>query len=203
MTETGIWGPLGYSIHEDEFTYINGTSVRNVDATDTQALTDAEIKLRLQVAKFSQMLIEHVPGFENAYVSRTPDTVGVRFTRVVTCDHVLKLDEIVNGARFEDEVFLYGFHDSAPRITIKDGKWYGFPYRAMLPKGVDGLLVAGRSLTPDYEAHMSTRNTVSCLAQGQAAGTAAALAARDGVTPRQVDVKQLRTLLREQGVFLD
>ncbi|MBQ8655241.1 MAG: FAD-dependent oxidoreductase [Clostridia bacterium] len=203
MTENGIWGPLGYSIHEGEFTYINGTSVRNVDATDTQALTDAEIRLRLQVATFSQMLIDHVPGFGNAYVSRTPDTVGVRFTRAVKCDHVLSLEEIVNGARFEDEVFLYGFHDSAPRITIRDGKWYGFPYRAMLPCGVEGLLVAGRSLTPDYEAHMSTRNTVSCLAQGQAAGTAAALAAQDQLPPRNVDVQKLRALLREQGVFLD
>lgn len=203
MTETGIWGPLGYSIHEGEFTYINGTSVRNVDAADTEELTRAEIKLRLQVATLARMLIEHVPGFENAYVSRTPDKIGVRLTRIVQCDHVLSLEEIVNGTRFEDEVFLYGFHDCAPRITIKDGKWYGFPYRAMLPKGVDGLLVAGRCVTREWEAHMSTRNTVSCMAQGQAAGTAAALAAKDGVNPRQVNVKKLQQLLREQGVFLD
>lgn len=203
MEENGIWGPLGYSLHEGEFTYINGTCIRDVDTTNVEELSAAEVKLRLQVKKLSEMLVKYIPGFENAYLSRTQDKVGVRLTRIVKCEHVLSLDEIVDGTRFEDEVFLYGFHDCAPRITIKDGKWYGFPYRAMLPKGVDGLLVAGRSLTPDYEAHMSTRNTVSCLAQGQAAGTAAALAARDGVTPRQVDVKQLRTLLREQGVFLD
>jgi len=149
------------------------------------------------------MFIKYIPGFENAYVSRTPDTVGIRLTRIVRCEHVLSLEEIVDGTRFDDEVFLYGFHDCAPRITIKDGKWYGFPYRAMLPVHVDGLLVAGRCVTREWEAHMSTRNTVSCMAQGQAAGTAAALAAKAGVLPRNLDVQLLRRTLRDQGVFLE
>ena len=203
LTETGIWGPLGFSLHEGEFTYINGTSVRNVDATDTIALSDAEVKLRMQVATLAQMLIDHIPGFENASICRTQDKIGVRLTRIVECEHVLTLDEIVDGTRFDDEVFLYGFHDCAPRITIKDGKWFGFPYRALVPLKVDGLLVAGRCVTREWEAHMSTRNTVSCMAQGQAAGTAAALAARTGVLPRALDTDALRRLLREQKVFLD
>lgn len=203
MEAEGIWGPLGYSLRDGEFTYINGASVRNVDATDTEILTETEVKLRLQVAKLAQMMIEHIPGFEHAYISHTPDKIGVRLTRIVKCEHVLSLEEIVNGTRFEDEVFLYGFHDCAPRITIKDGKWYGFPYRALLPIGVDGLLVAGRCVTREWEAHMSTRNTVSCMAQGQAAGTAAALCAAQGITPRELDTKLLRSTLRQQGVFLD
>lgn len=203
MEENGIWGPLGYSLHEGEFTYINGTCIRDVDTTNVEELSAAEVKLRLQVKKLSEMLVKYIPGFENAYLSRTQDKVGVRLTRIVKCEHVLSLEEIVDGTRFEDEVFLYGFHDCAPRITIKDGKWFGFPYRAMLPLHVDGLLVAGRCVTRAWEAHMSTRNTVSCMAQGQAAGTAAALAAKAGVTPRQVDVQLLRTTLKEQGVFLD
>ena len=203
MEENGIWGPLGFSLHENEFTYINGTCVRSVDTTNAQELSDAEVKLRLQVKTLSEMLIKYIPGFENAYVSWTPNKVGVRLTRIVKCEHVLSLDEIVDGARFDDEVFLYGFHDSAPRVTIKDGKWYGFPYRAMLPVGVDGLLVAGRLVTREWEAHMSTRNTVSCMAQGQAAGTAAALAARIGTSPRNLDTQLLRKTLKEQGVFLD
>ena len=203
MEENGIWGPLGYALHENEFTYINGTCIRNVDTTNVEELSAAEVKLRLQVKKLAEMLVQYIPGFENAYVSWTPNKVGVRLTRIVKCEHVLSLEEIVDGARFDDEVFLYGFHDCAPRITIKDGKWFGFPYRAMLPVQVDGLLVAGRCVTREWEAHMSTRNTVSCMAQGQAAGTAAALAAKAGVTPRQVDVQALRSTLKEQGVFLD
>ncbi len=203
MEENGIWGPLGYALHEGEFTYINGATVRNVDATNTEELSRAEVRLRLQVAKLAQMLIAYVPGFEHAYISHTPEKIGVRLTRIVECEHVLTLEEIVSGARFDDEVFLYGFHDCAPRITIRDGKWYGFPYRAMLPRGVDGLLVAGRCVTREWEAHMSTRNTVSCMAQGQAAGTAAALSVKQHCTPRQLDTALLRQTLREQHVFLD
>ena len=84
---------------------------------------------------------------------------------------------------------------------IRDGKYYGIPYRCLLPKKVEGLLVAGRMITSDWDAHMSTRNTVSCMVQGQAAGTAAALAAADGVAVRAVDVPKLQKTLREQGVF--
>ena len=202
MEKNGIWGPLGFSLRPDEFTYINGTCVRDVDATDAAALTNAEEKLRFQVRTLSQMLVKYIPGFENASVSWTPDKIGVRLTRIVDCDHVLSLDEITGCARFPDEVFLYGFHDSAPRVTIKDGGWYGFPYRALLPKGVEGLLVAGRCVTREWEAHMSTRNTVSCMAQGQAAGTAAALCARMGCVPRALNTDLLRDTLRGQDVVL-
>ena len=114
----------------------------------------------------------------------------------------MSLEEIVNCARFDDEVMLYGFHDCAPRIMIKDGGYYGLPYRALLPVKVDGLLVAGRLITSEWDAHMSTRNTASCMAQGQAVGTAAALCAKTGVVPRKLDTQLLRTELKNQGVFL-
>lgn len=203
MERNGMWGPLGFSLHENEFTYINSASVRNVDATDTRELIKAEKRLRRQVSTLAGMLREHIPGFEKAYVSWTPDGAGVRLTRIVECEHDMTLEEIVNGQRFEDEVFLYGFHDCAPRITIKEGKWYGFPYRALIPVKTDGLLVAGRCVTGTWEAHMSTRNTVSCMAQGQAAGTAAALCAAQGTLPRSLDTGKLRGALKSQGVILD
>ena len=148
------------------------------------------------------MLKRYIPGFENAYVYWTSYGLGVRYTRVIKCEHDLSLDEIVNGARFEDEVFLYGFHDCAPRIMIKDAGCYGIPYRAMLPVTIDGLLVAGRLITGEWEAHMSTRNTVSCMAQGEAVGTAAALCAARDCTPRDLDVQLLRATLRDHGVYL-
>ena len=203
MEKNGMWGPLGFSLHENEFTYINSASVRNVDATDTGELIKAEKQLRREVSTLAEMLREHIPGFERAYVSWTPDGAGVRLTRIIECEHDMALEEIVNGQRFEDEVFLYGFHDCAPRITIREGKWYGFPYRALIPKGTEGLLVAGRCVTSTWEAHMSTRNTVSCMAQGQAAGTAAALCAQEGIGLRNLDVHRLRRTLKAQGVVLD
>jgi 2-polyprenyl-6-methoxyphenol hydroxylase-like FAD-dependent oxidoreductase len=202
MDKAGIWGPLGVSLHEGNYNYINGTSLPAIDAADTETLSKAELTLRKQVMTLSSMLKAHIPGFERAYLTWTPSSIGVRYTRVIECEHDMSLDEIVNCQRFDDEVMLYGFHDCAPRIMIKNGGYYGIPYRAFLPKGVEGLLVAGRLITSTWEAHMSTRNTVSCMAQGQAVGTAAALAAKAGVSPREVDVGKLRDVLREQKVFL-
>lgn len=202
MDKTGMWGPLGFSFHENSYTYINSCNLKNVDTTDNEALSEAEITLRHQAMTLASMLREHVPGFEKAYVSWTPASVGVRLTRVVECEHDMSVEEIVNCTRFDDEVMLYGFMDLAPRIMIKDGGWYGLPYRALLPKKVDGLLVAGRLITSDFTAHMSTRNTGSCMAQGQAVGTAAALCARENVIPRDLDTDLLRATLRAQGVYL-
>lgn len=202
MDKFGIWGPLGASLHENNYNYINGCTLRKIDAADTGILSRAEIDLRKQVMTLSEMLKKHIPGFENAYLSWTPVSVGVRYTRVIDCEHDMTLDEIVNCQRFDDEVMLYGFHDMAPRVMIKNGGYYGIPYRAFLPKGVEGLLVAGRLITSTFEAHMSTRNTVSCMAQGQAVGTAAALAAKAGILPRELDTAKLRDVLKDQGVFL-
>ena len=203
MEAIGTWGPLSVSLHEGELTYVNTTRVTNINPADVEDMTRAEIALRRQIAQMTQFMRENLPGFERAYVSWTSIQVGVRRTRVVECEIDLSIEDVEEARRFEDEVALYGFHDMAPRRVIKDGGHYGIPYRALLPKGVDNLLVAGKLITSDWTAHMSTRNTVSCMAQGQAVGTAAALCARQQVTPRQLDVELLRATLRKDGVFLD
>ena len=201
MEKSGMWGPLGFSYHDNNFTYINSANKKSVDATDVTACTKAEIELRHQVMELSRMLVKYIPGFEKAYVYWTPNALGVRYTRVIRCEYDLTVEEIVNGTRYDDEVFLYGFHDCAPRIMIKDAKYFGMPYRALLPVKVENLLVAGRLITSTWEAHMSTRNTVSCMAQGEAVGTAAALCAREGVTPRQLDRALLHKTLADNGVY--
>ncbi len=201
MEENHMWGPLGFSFHENNYTYINSANMPNVDATNTLILSQAEIKLRHQAMALAARLKQYIPGFENAYVYWTPVAAGVRYTRCIECEHDMTLDEIVNCARFDDELMLYGFHDSAPRIMIKNAGWYGIPFRAFIPKTLDGLLVAGRMITSEWDAHMSTRNTGSCMAQGQAVGAAAAIAAREGVSIRNADVKEIQALLRKQGVW--
>ena len=201
MEKSGMWGPLGFSYHDNNYTYINSANKKNVDATDVVECSKAEIELRHQAMELSRMLVKYIPGFEKAYVYWTPISLGVRYTRVVRCEYDLTVEEIVNGTRFDDEVFLYGFHDCAPRIMIKDAKYFGMPYRALLPVKVENLLVAGRLITSSWEAHMSTRNTVSCMAQGEAAGTAAALAAAGGVTPRNLDRALLHKTLADHGVY--
>ena len=104
----------------------------------------------------------------------------------------------------EDSIGLFGSQDAHYLgHYIEGGKWYGIPYRALLPKFVENLLVAGRMISSDWVAHMSTRLMVSCFVQGQAAGTAAALSIRNNCTVRQLDAQALRSVLRANGVFLD
>ena len=91
----------------------------------------------------------------------------------------------------------------AARLQIKDGGTYGIPYKALRVKGIDNLLAAGMMITSDHEAHMSTRNTVCCMGQGQGAGTAAALCALKGLGTRDLAYSDLRNALRSDGVYLE
>jgi hypothetical protein len=197
-----MWGPLTVSRHEADFSFINTTNIKPLDAVDVEELTRGESELRKQVTGMADLMKKELPGCERAYLSWTPIQFGVRRTRIVLCEHDVSLDEIVNCKHFEDDVMHYGFHDLAPKILIKDGGSYGIPYRAFLPKKAENLLVAGRLITTNWEAHMSTRNTVSCMAQGQAVGTAAALSAVQGIRPRALDVKKLQARLRADGAWL-
>ena len=97
----------------------------------------------------------------------------------------------------------YGFHDSAPRLQIRDGGTYGIPYKALRPVGLDNLLVAGMLITSNHDAHMSTRNTVCCMGQGQAAGTAVAMCADAGCSTRDLPYNELRDVLINDGVYLE
>ena len=97
----------------------------------------------------------------------------------------------------------YGFHDCAPRLQVKNGGTYGIPYKALRVKGVKNLLAAGMLITSDWEAHMSTRNTVSCFGQGQAAGTAAALCAAKSVGTRELPYAELKEALLKADVYLE
>lgn len=202
MEPAGMWGPMGFSRGQWMFNHINTANLKPLDALDPAELSRAERVLREQVFGIARLLRSHVPGFERAAVTWTTVQVGVRRTRIVSCEYDLSPADVLEGRRFDDEIALYGFHDCAPRRKVGGDGAYGIPYRCLVPKEVDNLLVAGRMITSDWETHMSTRNTVSCMAQGQAAGTAAALACQEGVSPRLLDVAALRAALREDGVYL-
>jgi hypothetical protein len=98
---------------------------------------------------------------------------------------------------------VYGFHDSAPRWQIKGGGTYGIPYRALRVAGIDNLLAAGMLITSDHRAHMSTRNTVCSMGQGQATGTAAALCAAKRCGSRDLRFADLRAALVNGGVYFE
>ncbi|MBN1402260.1 MAG: FAD-dependent oxidoreductase, partial [Anaerolineae bacterium] len=167
------------------------------------AVTAAELELRRRQAKAIELFREWVPGCEKAFIARTSPTLCIRRGRLIACDYDITLEDVVEGRHFEDDVLAYGFHDSAPRIQIKEGRSYGVPYRALRVAGLDNLLATGMMITSNHDAHMSTRNTVCCMGQGQAAGTGAALCAQRGCDTRALPYTVLREALEAGGVYFE
>jgi len=125
-------------------------------------------------------------------------------------DYRLTRDDVLKARRFEDEIGLCGApiedHASGPdtRWTyVPESGVYGIPYRCLLPEGVEGMLVAGRCFSATHDAHASARSMATCMAMGQAAGTAAAMAVNSHDTPRTVDPAALRACLLENHALLD
>lgn len=189
---------------------IHMTRIPNVDATDPHLLTRAEIEGRRQVQEYHRFLRDRVPGFEHSVLVATSPAIGVRESRRVFGDYRLTRDDVLEGRRFPDEVALCGapiedHHAAADtRWTyVPNGGVYGIPIRSLLPSGIDGMLVAGRCFSATHDAHASARSMATCMAMGQAAGTAAALAVRSGVMPRSLDVAKLRGRLADDGALLE
>jgi glycine/D-amino acid oxidase-like deaminating enzyme len=189
---------------------IHMTRIPNVDATDPEELTRAEVEGRRQVAEYLRFLRDRVPGFEAAVPVGSSPAIGVRESRRVHGDHRLTREDVLAGRRFVDEVALCGApieDHGAGRDTawqyVDGAGVYGIPYRSLLPLGVEGLLVAGRCFSATHDAHASARSMATCTAMGQAAGTAAAMAAAGGTTPRAIDVDALRARLAADGALLE
>lgn len=188
------------------------THVYRADGTDVRDLTRAEIEARRQVAATTDFLIEHVPEFADAYLIDTAPQIGVRETRRIVGDYTLSTDDVVEGRPFEDVIttvsFAMDIHhpdnggQSALRVGANRRGVYDIPYRALIPRGLDQVLVAGRCISGSHEAHASYRVKGPCMAMGQAAGVAAALAVRDGVSVRDLEITVLREELFTQGVDL-
>ena len=171
-----------------------------IDRDDVAA---AEMELRKRQARAVELFRKYVPGCEKAFIARTSPRLNIRRGRCITCDHDITHEDVVGARHFEDDVMAYGFHDNAPRIQIRGGGTYGIPYRALRPVGLDNLLVAGMMITSDHRPHMSTRNTVCCMGQGQAAGTTAALCAANDCTTRKLPYTELRKALEAGGVYFE
>jgi hypothetical protein len=192
---------------------MNVTRILDIDATDPDQLTKAEIEGRYQAWEFlDKFLKPHVPGFQNAYISNTFHKVGVRETRRIVGEYVVTRDDIWNFRQFEDRVCcgsypidMHGAKDERSYFPAKHfygGKHYTIPYRALVPLKVEDLLVAGRAISCDHVAFGALRVIGNTMGMGQAAGTAAALAIRDGVTPRKLDIARVLKLRRADGAFL-
>jgi hypothetical protein len=191
------------TVHDNYFMFLKVNYKMSVSPTNRDAVALAELELRRRQAKSVELFRKFIPGCEQAFIARSSPSLNIRRGRLIACDYDITLPDVIEGRHFDDDVFVYGFHDSAPRLQVKNGGTYGIPYKALRVAGVENLLVAGMMITSNHEAHMSTRNTVSCMGQGQAAGTAAALCAARNCGTRDLKYADLRAALQAGGVYFE
>lgn len=165
--------------------WCNCPHMTGYDGSDPASLTSAEFDARDRIAEAVDYMKQHLPGFENAYIVDVAEQMGVRQTRLLQGEYVVTKDDISTRRHFSD--------------SVARGRDYYTPYRALLPRSVDQLLVAGRHYSATPEAQKISREIPPCMAMGQAAGIAAALALDMGVTVREVDAKHIQHGMREQG----
>jgi hypothetical protein len=143
-----------------------------------------------------------VPGFEKAKLRNFGMTLGARESRLIQGQYTLSGHDVFNQARFEDSVAVFPeFIDGREWLILPlTGRYYHIPYRALVPRTIDNLLVAGRCISGEPLSHTSFRNMACCVATGQAAGTAAACSIKQGVSTSAVNVKLVQEALAAQGV---
>jgi hypothetical protein len=146
---------------------------------------------------------KQIPGLEDCHLMRTGANVGVRDTRRIVGEYVLTVEDARTGPEFEDVVARkYGAIDANQLFIGEMRSGFAYPYRSLLPKRIENLLVAGRCGSATFLGHAAGKSMGNMMALGQAAGVAAALCSAQGVTPRQLDVRQVQETLRAMGVDL-
>lgn len=188
---------------------VNATRIIKSDGTDVASLTHAEIEGQKQARIVLSFLKKYVTGFEDSYIVQTAVQIGVRETRRIKGRYVLSEEDITANRGFPDGIakgcFAIDIHqpDGRSQIFTGSGKFtYDIPYRCLLPVGLRNLLVAGRCISATHAALASIRVMATCMAIGQAAGTAAALAAYAGIPAADVDIPKLRETLARDGAVL-
>jgi glycine/D-amino acid oxidase-like deaminating enzyme len=195
---------VGVKLHRpDEFLVVM-TRVLGLDPTDGESLNAAYQQVYRQIPPLVRFFKNYVPGFAATALREIAPVLGVRESRRVSGEYMLTADDLIGGRVFEDSVAMGAYHIDIHRPS---GTWveshnvraYTIPYRSLVARGLDGLLVAGKCFSATHEAVASTRVIPICMAQGQAAGTAAALASRAGRSVREVSVVELQDTLQQQG----
>lgn len=182
--------------------------VEDAYVTDPEHHTRAECAGYAQLPAILRFIREYMPGGAQARILQSGYTLGIRESRHTVCDAVMTGEDFLAGCIPEDSIALGCYHidihspDHKDLAPLTQPPVYGIPYRSMLPKGIDGMLIAGRAMGADHFAEAAVRVIPILAAAGQAAGTAAALAVRAGVAPRAVDVALLRQTLSAQGAIL-
>ncbi|NLZ38580.1 MAG: FAD-dependent oxidoreductase [Firmicutes bacterium] len=181
------------------------------DQTSGEEISKALMYMRKINKAYFNFLKERIPGFEDAYIHQEATMVGTRESRRIVGEYIIHEDDLLSGKKFDDVIALGG--PRSPDAHAVTGRWgdgvtstnrhvWSIPYRALVPKNVDNILVAGRCISATTLALGALRDQATCMTMGEAAGAAAALCARMGVTPRELDVKLLQKALLKQNVIL-
>jgi hypothetical protein len=187
--------------------YVNGTRVNGIDVFDPVQFTGAVLECYRQIEGVARYLRERVPGFERARIEAIAPVLGVRETRHVMGEYTLTGPDSLGGTRFDDSIAAdasaLDIHEpKGADVDFQGLRPYEIPYRCLLPQQVEQLLVAGRCISADHAAHARSRNMPACMATGQAAGIAGAVAIDEGVSVRNVPVSKVQQKLRALGMPL-
>lgn len=185
--------------------------VFGVDGTDAKSLTKADMEGRKLAKVYLDFLRKYVPGFEKATLISTGEQVGIRESRRIVADYMMKVDDFKNKVNFDDEiarnsyfidVHLPNKNSKMVMEYLKDGESHGISYRSLLPVGKDNLIVAGRTIGSDRLINSSLRVMPNCFTMGQAAGVASYLASKENKGYRDISITELQDLLIEQGAWI-
>jgi hypothetical protein len=195
--------------HDNEVS-VNSTRVTRVLGTDVWDLSYAEWCSRRQMRQIAAFLHRYVPGFEDSSVVQSGVQIGVRETRRVLGEYQLDVNDVLGARKFDDAIargaYPVDIHNPKGSGTLlrrlPPGEAYDIPLRCLLPRNTRRLIVAGRCISGTHEAHSSYRVMPIVMATGQAAGICAAIASKEGKTPREVDVRQVQRELLRQGASL-
>lgn len=168
--------------------WVNAPHMRGYDAIDSDDLTAATLEARDKIWEAHAFIKENLPGFRDSYLIDTSAEIGIRQSRLLKGQYVMTKDDVFSKRTFED--------------CIGMGRDYYMPYRSIVPTNVPNLLVAGRHFSCTPDAQKAAREIPPCMVLGQAAGTAAALALRQGVDVQHVDVASLQAQLKKDGAHL-
>lgn len=190
--------------------HFNTTRIVKLNPTDPFDVSRAEAAAREQVVEMINFLRANFEAFKNAQLLMTASSIGVRESRMIEARHVLTGEELLACTHFPDSIAAgnYDIDIHSPDGTgtshnfLPEGVYYTIPYRSLLPRELDNLLVAGRCLGATHEAQAAVRIMPICTCMGEAAGVAAAIAREDGVVVAGIDTDKLRTRLVARGAFV-
>ena len=190
--------------------HFNTTRIVKHNPTDAFSVSEAEAMAREQVLEMYRFLKDNFEGCRNAKLMMSAASIGVRESRMIEARHVLTQEELVAGTHFPDGIAAgnYDIDIHSPdgsgtsHYYFPPGVYYTIPYRSLLPREFDNLVVAGRCVGATHEAQASIRIMPICVCMGEAAGTAAAMGKEAGVAAADVDTDALRAKLSANGAFV-